>query len=78
MFVEEIDFYHQYPQGHIEIRLETYGLVAYLKFHLGDNFDDFLWYVGSRFMLAQNWAVRLEYNHRDRDNDVLFSVQAYF
>jgi len=51
---------------------------SYLKFPLGDKSDDFRWYVGSRFTLAQNWAVRLEYNHRDRDNDVLFSVQAYF
>jgi hypothetical protein len=51
---------------------------TYLKFPLGDKSDDFRWYVGSRFTLAQNWAVRLEYNHRDRDNDVLFSVQAFF
>lgn len=51
---------------------------SYLKFPLGDKSDDFRWYVGSRFTLAQNWAVRLEYNHRDRDDDVLFSVQAYF
>jgi len=51
---------------------------SYLKFPLGDKSDDFRWYVGSRFTLVQNWAVRLEYNHRDRDNDVLFSVQAYF
>ena len=51
---------------------------SYLRFPLGDKSDDIRWYVGSRFTLAQNWAVRLEYNHRDRDNDVLFSVQAYF
>lgn len=51
---------------------------SYLKFPLGDKSDDFRWYVGSRFTLARNWTVRLEYNHRDRDNDVLFSVQAFF
>lgn len=51
---------------------------SYLKFPLGDKSDDFRWYVGSRFALDRNWAVRLEYNHRDRDNDVLFSVQAFF
>ncbi|MFZ1804124.1 MAG: hypothetical protein WAU05_09380, partial [Nitrospira sp.] len=51
---------------------------SYLRFPLGDKSDDFRWYVGSRFTLAQNWTVRLEYNHRDRDNDVLFSVQAFF
>lgn len=51
---------------------------SYLRFPLGDKSDDFRWYLGSRFTLAQNWTVRLEYNHRDRDNDVLFSVQAFF
>jgi Domain of unknown function (DUF4105) len=51
---------------------------SYFKFPLGDKSDDFRWYVGSRVTLARNWAVRLEYNHRNRDNDVLFSVQAFF
>lgn len=51
---------------------------SYLRFPLGDTSDDFRWYVGSRFTLARNWAVRLEYNHRDRDDDVLFSLQAFF
>ncbi|MBX3334914.1 MAG: DUF4105 domain-containing protein [Nitrospira sp.] len=51
---------------------------SYVRFPLGDKSDDFRWYVGSRFTIAQNWAVRLEYNHRSYDNDVLFSVQAYF
>ncbi len=51
---------------------------SYLRFPLGDKSDDLRWYVGSRFTLAQNWTVRLEYNHRDRDDDVLFRVQAFF
>ncbi len=51
---------------------------SYVRFPLGDKSDDFRWYIGSRFTIAQNWAVRLEYNHRSYDNDVLFSVQAYF
>ncbi len=51
---------------------------SYLRYALGDKSDDFRWFVGSRYTLAQNWAVRLEYNHRDHDNDVMFSVQAYF
>ena len=51
---------------------------SYFKFPLGDKSDDFRWYVGSRFTLARNWTVRLEYNHRDRDNDVLFTLQAFF
>ncbi|MBK9308657.1 MAG: DUF4105 domain-containing protein [Nitrospira sp.] len=51
---------------------------SYLRFPLGDKSDEFRWYVGSRFTIAQNWAVRLEYNHRNHDNDILFSVQAFF
>ena len=51
---------------------------TYLRYALGDKSDDFRWFVGQRYTLSQNWALRLEYNHRDHDNDVMFSVQAYF
>jgi len=51
---------------------------TYLKYALGEKSDDFRWFVGSRVTLSQNLALRLEYNHRDHDNDVLFSVQAFF
>jgi hypothetical protein len=51
---------------------------SYLRYVLGEKSDDIRWYVGSRYTLARNWAVRLDYNHRDRDNDVVFSVQAFF
>jgi hypothetical protein len=51
---------------------------TYLRYALGDKSDDFRWFVGQRFTLLQNLALRLEYNHRDHDNDVMFSVQAYF
>ena len=51
---------------------------TYLKYALGEKSDDIRWFVGSRYTLTQNWAIRLEYNHRDHDNDVLFSVQAFF
>ncbi len=51
---------------------------SYLRYALGDKSDDIRWYAGSRYTLSQNWALRLEYNHRDRDNDVVFSVQAFF
>jgi opacity protein-like surface antigen len=51
---------------------------GYLRYALGDKSDDFRWSVGQRYTLAQNWALRLEYNHRDHDNDVLFSVQRFF
>ena len=51
---------------------------TYLRYALGDKSDDFRWFVGQRYTLSQNWALRLEYNHRDHDNDVVFSMQAFF
>jgi len=51
---------------------------SYLGYVLGDKSDDIRWFVGSRYTLSQNWALRLDYNHRDRDNDVVFSMQAFF
>jgi hypothetical protein len=51
---------------------------TYLRYALGDKSDDFRWFVGQRYTLSQNWALRLEYNHRDHDNDVIFSAQAFF
>ncbi len=51
---------------------------TYLKYALGEKSDDIRWFVGSRYTLTQNWALRLEYNHRDHDNDALFTVQTFF
>lgn len=51
---------------------------SYLRYALGDRSDDVRWSVGQRYTLARNWALRFEYSHRDDDNDVLFTVQAFF
>ena len=51
---------------------------TYLRYPLGDKSDDFRVNVGQRFTLLQNLALRLDYNHRDHDDDVMFSMQAYF
>ena len=51
---------------------------SYLQYALGDKSNDIRWFVGSRYTISQNGALRLEYNHRDHDNDLLFSVQAFF
>lgn len=51
---------------------------TYLRYALGDKSEDLRWFVGSRYTLSQDWALRVEYNHRDRDNDVVFSIQAFF
>ncbi len=59
-------------------RWKLMGSGSYLRFPLGDKSDEIRWYVGSRYTLAQNWAVRLDYHHRERDNDVVVSLQAFF
>jgi hypothetical protein len=51
---------------------------TYLKYALGEKSDDIRWFVGSRYTVSQNWVLRLEYNHRDRDNDLSFAVQKFF
>lgn len=51
---------------------------TYVRYALGETSDDFRWSVAQRYTVAQNWALRMEYNHRDHDNDVLFTVQAFF
>ncbi|MFZ1761922.1 MAG: DUF4105 domain-containing protein, partial [Nitrospira sp.] len=60
---------------------ERWRLLAsagYLRYALGEKSDDVRWSVGQRYTLAQNWSLRLEYSHRDHDNDVLFTMQAFF
>lgn len=51
---------------------------TYLKYALGETSDEFRWFVGSRYTLARNWALRIEYHHRHRDDDVMIGVQAFF
>lgn len=60
---------------------ERWKLMAtgtYLKYALGEKSDDIRWFVGSRFTLTRNWALRIEYHHRDHDDDVVMAVHAYF
>ncbi len=51
---------------------------SYLRFPLGDRSDDIRWYIGSRYTVARDWAARVEYSHRDRDDDVVFAIHAFF
>ena len=51
---------------------------SYLRYALGNKSEDLRWFVGSRYTLSQDWALRVEYNHRDHDNDVMLSIQAFF
>lgn len=59
-------------------RWKLTGSGSYLRYPLGDKSDDIRWHVGSRYTLARDWAARVEYTHRDRDDDVVVSLQAFF
>ena len=59
-------------------RWKLMGSGSYLRYPLGEQSDDIRWHVGSRYTLARDWAARLEYNHRDRDDDLVLSLQAFF
>jgi len=51
---------------------------SYLAFPLGDQSDDGRAFAGLRYTLGQHWALRFEFNHRDQDDQGVFSVQAFF
>jgi hypothetical protein len=51
---------------------------SYLRYALGDKSEDIRLSVGQRISLTQNLAVRVEYNHRSHDNDVLATLHLYF
>ncbi len=59
-------------------RWKLLASTSYLRYALGEQSEDWRWTVGQRYTLSQNWALRMEYHHRDQDNDVILSVQAYF
>ncbi|MGH7232415.1 MAG: DUF4105 domain-containing protein, partial [Nitrospiraceae bacterium] len=51
---------------------------SYLRFPLGERSEDVRFSFGQRYTVQQNLALRLEFNHRDHDNEALFTVHAYF
>ena len=59
-------------------RWKLLASTSYLRYPLGDNSEDWRWTIGQRYTLSQNWALRMEYSHREHDNDVLLTVHAYF
>jgi hypothetical protein len=45
---------------------------------LGDHSDDIRVFVGQRYTLQQNLALRFEFTHRSHDDELLFLVHAFF
>jgi len=64
--------------GDLTDRWRLLATGSYYRYALGDRSDDIRWFVGSRYTVARNWALRVEYNHRSHDNDVILSLQAFF
>jgi hypothetical protein len=83
---------HAYEEHHRVGAGGTVGLTAtvterwkmllsttYLKFPFGEKSDDWRVSFGQRYTLTQNFALRLEFNHRDhRDNEAVFLLYTYF
>jgi hypothetical protein len=59
-------------------RWKILASTSYLRFPLGDRSEEVRLSLGQRYTLGQNLAVRLELNRRDRDNEALFTIHAYF
>ena len=51
---------------------------SYLRYPLGDSSDAFLFFVGQRYTLHENLALRFEFHRRPKDNEGVFQIQAYF
>ncbi len=51
---------------------------TYIRYPLGDQSDDWRVSFGQRYTLQRNLTARFEFNHRDHDDQVMFSVQAFF
>ena len=51
---------------------------TYLGYPLGERSDEVRASVQQRYTLMKDLALRLEFNHRRRDNEAVLSVQLYF
>jgi hypothetical protein len=87
----EADIGHAYDENYRMGGGGTAGLLAdlterwkvllsttYIRYPLGDQSDDWRVSFGQRYTLQRNLTARFEFNHRHDDNEVMFSVQAFF
>lgn len=59
-------------------RWRIMATISYLGFPLGEQSDDLRGFVGQRYQLGKDLAIRTEYHHRRFDNNVVFAIQVYF
>lgn len=59
-------------------RWKALATASYLAYPIGDRSDDRRAFFGLRYTMARNWALRFEFNHRDRDDQGVLSIQTFF
>jgi hypothetical protein len=87
----DANYSHAFEQNHRVGGGATVGLLAdlterwkvllsgtYLGYPLGERSDEVRASVQQRYTLMNDLALRLEFNHRRRDNEAVLSVQVYF
>jgi len=87
----DANYSHAFEQNHRVGGGGTVGLLAdfterwkvllsgtYLGYPLGEHSDEVRASVQQRYTLMNDLALRLEFNHRRRDNEAVLSVQVYF
>ena len=87
----DVNYGHAFEQNHRAGAGGTVGLLAdlterwkvllsttYLRFPLGERSDDFRVSFQQRYTIQTDWALRLEFNHRDHDNEAILRVLTYF
>ncbi len=51
---------------------------SYLRYPVGDSSDAVLFFVGQRYAMTNNLALRVEFQRHPKDNEGLVKIQAYF
>jgi hypothetical protein len=87
----DANYSHAFEQNHRAGGGGTIGILAdlterwkvllsttYLRYPVGEDSDDWRVSFQQGFTLQKDLALRLEFNHREHDNDVLVSMQVYF
>jgi len=87
----DANYSHAFDENHRVGGGGTVGLLAdlterwkillsttYLRYPLGEDSDDWRASFQQRFTIQKDLALRLEFNHRRRDNEAVLSVQVYF
>jgi hypothetical protein len=59
-------------------RWKLLASVTYLRYPFGERSDELRFSFGQRYSLTQNVAIRVELNRRERDNEGLVTIHAYF